>query len=175
MENLGKKNDVYGLILVALDCVLLSINLFKNNCQRLNCKENPCVLCIKNKQRLKNCLLFCHNSDVHLLSQMVYVSKNDFVNICIPGNSWKRLVNQLSINGVRSSCITHNQKTIRKHTNVMQKVFINNGSFSFSQKTQNIGLQNVHFGIGSLFCDVGSMFHTKSFTDKYYPRTSKSM
>jgi hypothetical protein len=92
---------------------------------------------------------------------MVYVNTNDFVNICILGNSWKGLANQLSENGVMSSCMTHNWKTLGKHTNVMQKLFVNIGSFSFSLKTQSIELQNVHFGTCSLFFYVGSMFSHK--------------
>lgn len=100
--------------------------------------------------------MFYHNSDVHLFSQTMYVNRDNFVNVCIPRNSWKRLVNQLSINGVMSFYMTHNRRTLGKHTKVMQKLFAHSGSFSFSWNTQSIGLSNLHFGTWSLFCDVGS-------------------
>ncbi len=105
----------------------------------------------------RNCLLFYHNNDVHLLSQMMYVSRDNFVNVCIPSNSWKGLATQLLVNGVMSSCMTHNGRTLGEHTKVMQELFAHSGSFSFSWNTQNIGLLNVHFGTWSLFCDVGSL------------------
>jgi hypothetical protein len=100
-----RASDVRELILVALDCVLLDIS-YSGIIVRLNCRENACTLCIT-EVTLRNCLLVCHSSDVHLLTQVVYVSRDSYVNICIPRKSWKGLANQLSVNRVMFSCMTH--------------------------------------------------------------------
>jgi len=124
---------------------------------------------------LRNCLLLCHSSDVHLLTQMVYFSRDSYVNICIPRNSWKGLANQLSVNGLMSSCMIHSQRTLGKHTKLMQELLVNSRGFSFSWNTQSTGFQSVHFGTDPCFVMLEACLHTESFLDKYCPGTSKSV